>query len=161
MTTPHETAVHELCDLLDRIDTKYSYRCAHVNELITHAAEFAPLLAAIAGGQYVSPGSGMVVVPAELLAIVRELRTTIAPTYDMSQEGRAYLARIDNAMLAAHHTEQPVQPAPIKNDSAIFPRKPNAAMKAVIENNNCAFGSIDEFYAALVVAATATSGEAK
>ena len=114
MTTPHETALRDLCNFFIA-PTQYCEACdefylanpsayVHRDYLLEHAAEFAPLLAAIAGGQYVSPGSGMVVVPAELLNIVRELRTTIAPTYDMSQEGRAYLARIDKAMLAAQRS---------------------------------------------------------
>ena len=115
MTTPHETALREFYSAhkeriipaeLQRpvIDDLRAFRYLTLFELETFAADFAPLLAAIACGQYVAPGSGMVVVPAELLAIVRELRTTIAPTYDMSQEGRAYLARIDNAMLAAQRS---------------------------------------------------------
>ena len=115
MTTPHKTALHEFYyEFRNRLIARGWERAISEDllevpfltlfELETFAAEFAPLLAAIAGGQYVSPGSGMVVVPAELLNIVRELRITIAPTYDMSQEGRAYLARIDKAMLAVQRS---------------------------------------------------------
>ena len=120
MTTPHETALRDLCNFFIA-PTQYCEACdefylanpsayVHRDYLLEHAAEFAKILAASAGGQYVAPGSGMVVVPAE-------------PSEAMKIEGAKGLldakssaswvdcaTKAYSAMLAAYQAAQPVQP---------------------------------------------------
>ena len=124
MTTPNETALRELVHQHGWIDTNGTAAiCPY--DMILFATEFAPILAALAGGQYVSPGSGMVVVPAVADIAIQDAMlfssaiddegpmATLFEMLEFSGENKSrsvVAAAYRYAMLAAHNAAQPVQP---------------------------------------------------